>query len=58
MSAVLSPVKGALGGDDCRLQRCEAVVEKMVELGIELKDVDVLPLAVAVPIRECLWACR
>jgi len=33
-------------------------VEKMVELGMELKDVDVLPLSLAIPIRECLSACR
>jgi hypothetical protein len=53
-------------GDDCRRASddsrraaiCQSVVEKMIDLGMELKDVDLLPLGVAIPIRECLWACR
>jgi hypothetical protein len=44
--------------DSRRAAICQSVVEKMIELGMELKDVDLLPLSVAIPIRECLWACR
>ena len=44
--------------DSRRAAICQSVVEKMIDLGMELKDVDLLPLGVAIPIRECLWACR
>ena len=37
---------------------CEAVVESMVSLGMQLQDIDSLPIGVAMPIREALWSCR
>ncbi|EKX35535.1 hypothetical protein GUITHDRAFT_118345 [Guillardia theta CCMP2712] len=41
-----------------RMAMCESVVEKMIELGMSKEDIDCLPLAFALPLRECLWACR
>ena len=68
-SSLLSPCRvaeraggrwgGAEGGaDDGRVARCESVVMMMVNLRMELKDLDLLPLSVALPIRECLCVCR
>ena len=57
-SASLGPDTSDDGGKSKRLDRCESVVETMISLGMGLKDIDVLPLSVAIPIRECLWACR
>eukprot|EP00960_Hanusia_phi_P064527 765819-Hanusia_phi.AAC.3 len=45
--------------DACRrMAVCESVVEKMMEVGMTKEDINCLPLAFALPLRECLWACR